>query len=115
MPTDSSLKGVTAETGAIEDTKPCPKDKACYTLTRKYIFYLTLRVSPQKLTSCPRLVAVNTATFKGVMPEPPLTIELKGETAEEILSYHFTNAASPLKNGLVTGIMLVLAAFMASF
>ncbi len=34
-PTDSSLKGVTAEAGAIEDTKPCPKDKACYRLIRK--------------------------------------------------------------------------------
>ncbi len=31
-PTDSSLKGVTAETGTIENAKPCPKDSACYTL-----------------------------------------------------------------------------------
>ncbi len=54
------------------------------------------------------------ATFKGVMPESPLTIELKGGSAKEILSYHFTSAASPLKNGLVTGIMLTFAAFMAS-
>ncbi len=58
---------------------------------------------------------MNEATFGGVMPEPPLTIELKGETAEEILSYHFTSAASPLKNGLVTGIMLTLVALMASY
>ncbi len=49
------------------------------------------------------------------MPEPPLTIELKGESAEEILSYHFTSATSPLRNGLVTGIMLTLFALMASY
>ncbi len=82
---------------------------------RVLAFCETMGVNPQKITSSPGLVEVNTATFRGVMPEPPLTIELKGETAEEILSYHFTSAASPLKNSLVTGIMLVLAAVMASF
>ncbi len=35
-PTDSSLKGVTAETGNIEQAKPCPADKACYTLIGKF-------------------------------------------------------------------------------
>ncbi len=79
------------------------------------IIYEAHGVNPQQLRSSPRLVEVNGATFRGVMPEAPLTIELKGEKAEEILSYHFTNAASPLKNSLVTGIMLVLAAVMASF
>ncbi len=34
--TDFSLKGVAAETGTIEKAKPCPTDKACYTLTRKW-------------------------------------------------------------------------------
>ncbi len=48
-PTDSSLKGVTAEAGAIEDTKPCPKDKACYTLTRKYIFLFSTSGKPTKI------------------------------------------------------------------
>ncbi len=35
MPTDSWLKGVTAETGTIQKGKPCPADKACYTLIGK--------------------------------------------------------------------------------
>ncbi len=39
-PTDPSLKGVAAETGTIEKAKPCPADKACYTLLGKSTLFM---------------------------------------------------------------------------
>ncbi len=52
------------------------------------------------------------AHYKGVMPEPPVTIKLKGADASQLVSYHFTSTGISLKSGLIMGLLFAFAAYM---
>ncbi len=50
----------------------------------------------------------------GVIPEPPVTIELKGADATKVVSYHFTNAGIPLKSGALTCLLVTFVSLLGN-
>ncbi len=111
------VQTVTAEAGAIKEKKTCAKDEACYEIVRKLfsVRMFSHDCCALPYPKCPPFSARFAALYKGVIPNPPVTIDLKGADANQVVSYHFTNTGVSLKSGLITGLMFAFAVLMSGF